>query len=118
MTEVIITGAIGIITSVISGTTSWILARRKYNSEVDGTLIENMQKSLEFYQKLSDDNKRRLDNSLQENKEMKKELDALKIQVLKLATTICTDLSCQLRTKDYSTLNITTDEEVQDDQSS
>ena len=42
MTEILVTGGVGIVSSIISGWVSWILARRKYNSEVDGTLIENM----------------------------------------------------------------------------
>ena len=40
---ILITGGVGIITTVISGWTSWFFARRKYNSEVDNNLIENMQ---------------------------------------------------------------------------
>lgn len=45
---ILITGGVGIITTVISGWTSWFFARRKYNSEVDNNLIKNMQQSLEF----------------------------------------------------------------------
>ena len=64
---ILITGGVGIITTVISGWTSWFFARRKYNSEVDNNLIENMQQSLEFYKKLSDDNENRLDEVLKRN---------------------------------------------------
>jgi hypothetical protein len=39
MMDVLITGTIGIVSSIISGWASWIFARRKYNSEVDGNLI-------------------------------------------------------------------------------
>lgn len=67
MTEILITGGVGIVSSIISGWASWIFARKKYNSEVDGNLIENMQKSLEFYENLSDDNKGRLDKALEDN---------------------------------------------------
>lgn len=67
MTEILITGGVGIVSSIISGWASWIFARKKYNSEVDGNLIENMQKSLEFYENLSDDNKDRLDKALEDN---------------------------------------------------
>ena len=42
MNEVVITGIIGVISTIISGGTSWIFARRKYNSEVDNNLIANM----------------------------------------------------------------------------
>lgn len=118
MIEIIITGAIGLVTSVATGFTSWVFARKKYNSEVDSTLIENMQKSLEFYEHLSKDTREQLDSTLEdnndlrkkvqelenENKDLKKELDLIKNQLLKLTTTICTDLSCQIRKVDYTTL--------------
>ena len=47
--DVIITGIIGLITTVLSGWTSWFYTRKKYNSEVDNNLILNMKNSLEFY---------------------------------------------------------------------
>lgn len=130
MTDILITGGVGIISSIVSGWASWVFARKKYNSEVDGTLIENMQKSLEFYKNLSDDNEQRLDRVLEdnvalrqtveellrENKQLKKEIDTLKDQVIKITTTICTDLSCQIRSKDYSTLNMINDEKAKPEQ--
>lgn len=68
--EVIATGVIGLITTVISGWTSWVFARKKYNSEVDSQVISNMTDSLEFYKKLSDDTTERLDQVLKQNKEI------------------------------------------------
>lgn len=122
----LIIGVIGVASTIISSWVSWFLARKKYNSEVDGNLIENMQKSLEFYKNLSDDNEQRLekvleDNTalrkiveelLKENKQLKRELDVIKDQVIKITTTICTDLSCQLRSKDFSTLTNDSNEET------
>lgn len=127
MTEILITGGVGIVSSIISGWASWIFARKKYNSEVDGNLIENMQKSLEFYKNLSDDNEQRLDKVLEdnvalrqtveellkENKQLKREIDTLKDQVIKITTTICTDLSCQIRSKDFTTLAKESNEEIE-----
>lgn len=94
---ILITGGVGIITTVISGWTSWFFARRKYNSEVDNNLIENMQQSLEFYKKLSDDNKNRLDEVLKRNAELEQEIEDLRKQMFSLMNSICTDLTCQLR---------------------
>lgn len=68
--EVIATGIIGLFTTIVSGWTSWIFARKKYNSEVDSQVIANMKESLDFYKQLSDDNKERLDQVLQQNKEI------------------------------------------------
>lgn len=102
---ILITGGVGIITTVISGWTSWFFARRKYNSEVDNNLIENMQQSLEFYEKLSDDNKSRLDEVLERNAELEQEIKDLRKQMFSLMNSICTDLTCQLRKRNLNLFN-------------
>ena len=102
---ILITGGVGIITTVISGWTSWFFARRKYNSEVDNNLIENMQQSLEFYKKLSDDNKNRLDEVLKRNAELEQEIRDLRKQMFSLMNSICTDLTCQLRKRSSNLFN-------------
>lgn len=102
---ILITGGVGIITTVISGWTSWFFARRKYNSEVDNNLIENMQQSLEFYKKLSDDNENRLDEVLKRNAELEQEIKDLRKQMFSLMNSICTDLTCQLRKRNLSLFN-------------
>lgn len=101
---IIITGAIGLLTTLISGWTSWFFARKKYNSEVDGNLIANMKESLEFYKHLSDDNKKRLDEALKRSDYLEEEVKELRKQVLNLMTIMCTDLSCQLRKGDYKVI--------------
>lgn len=102
---ILITGGVGIITTVISGWTSWFFARRKYNSEVDNNLIENMQQSLEFYRKLSDDNKDRLDEVLKRNAELEQEIEDLRKQMFSLMNSICTDITCQLRKRNLNLFN-------------
>lgn len=101
---IIITGAIGLLTTLISGWTSWFFARKKYNSEVDGNLIANMKESLEFYKQLSDDNKKRLDEALKRSDYLEEEIKELRKHVLNLMTVMCTDLSCQLRKGDYKVI--------------
>lgn len=102
---ILITGGVGIITTVISGWTSWFFARRKYNSEVDNNLIENMQQSLEFYKKLSDDNKNRLDEVLKRNAELEQEIRDLRKQMFSLMNSICTGLTYQLRKGNLNLFN-------------
>ena len=106
--EVLITGILGIITSIISGWVSYFFTRKKYNSEVDLNLIEKMQGSLDFYTKLSEDNKRILDETLTKLEESEKrnnaledEIRELRNQMFTLMTQICTDLSCNAR-KSYT----------------
>lgn len=98
---ILITALIGIVTTFTSGFTAWFFARKKYNSEVDNNLIKNMQDSLEFYKKLSDDNKSRLDEVLKRNENLEEEVKELRQQVMGLMTSICTDLSCQIRKRSY-----------------
>lgn len=98
---ILITALIGIVTTFTSGFTAWFFARKKYNSEVDNNLIKNMQDSLEFYKKLSDDNKSRLDEVLKRNENLEEEVKELRQQVMGLMASICTDLSCQIRKGNY-----------------
>ena len=48
---ILITGGKGIVTTVASGFTSWFFTRKKYNSEVDNNVIQNMKESLDFYKR-------------------------------------------------------------------
>lgn len=98
---ILITAGVGFLTTIVSGWTSWFFARKKYNSEVDNNLIKNMNESLEFYTRLSEDNKLRLDRALSRNEELEKEVKELRQQVMGLMTSICTDLSCQIRKGNY-----------------
>ena len=43
MIDLLINGGIAIVTSIVT----WILARRKYNVEVDGNELNNIQKQLD-----------------------------------------------------------------------
>lgn len=103
--DVLITGAVGVVSSIISAWTSWFFARKKYNSEVDNNLIENMQDSLNFYKQLSDDNRKRLDDVLKRNEDLEKEVKELKKQMFNLMSSICVDLTCQVRKREFNLFN-------------
>ena len=97
--QVIVTGVVGLITTVTSGWVSWLFAKKKYNAEVDTNLIENMQKSLDFYMKLSDDNKARLEEALKRNDVLEGEVRDLRKQMFELMNNICYDMTCELRSR-------------------
>lgn len=86
-----------ILAPIITGFASWLMAKKKYYSEVDSTVIANMKESLDFYKQLSDDNRERLQNVLDKNEQLEKEISELKSQMLKLAMNICMDLTCRNR---------------------
>ena len=104
--DILITGGIGLVTTIVSGWASWFFARKKYNSEVDSNLIKNMQESLEFYKQLSDDNRERLEDVLKRNEELEKEVKKFNERLLNIMTTICVDLSCQVRKRDFKLFNV------------
>lgn len=111
MIDILMTAGVGLITTIVSSWSTWVFARKKYNSEVDHNVIDNMKESLEFYEKLSNDNKARLAEALEENKKLRedlnivleenrtlrKDIDDIKNQMIKLTTSICYDLSCKMR---------------------
>lgn len=103
----------GIVTNIVTGFSSWFFTRRKYNGEVKANEISNMQASLEFYKKLSDDNNERLEDLLESNKELREQnsrleakcnkleekMDDMKSYFLRLADQICLNTNCKIRTK-------------------
>ena len=102
---IIITAAIGIVTSFTSSWVSWFFTRKKYSAEVDETIIHNMKESLEFYKTLSNDNKDRLDSMIKRNEELEEEMKDLRRQVNTLMNYMCVDLTCQLRKRNLNLFN-------------
>lgn len=95
--EVLLTGIVGMITTIVSGWTSWFFCKKKYNAEVDNSVILNMQESLKFYTQLSDDTRERLEESLKEKQRLEDEVKELRSEVLRFMSTVCYNMSCQLR---------------------
>lgn len=95
--EIIILIVTNILAPVITGFATWLMAKKKYNSEVDNTVIGNMKESLEFYKQLSDDNKQRLSEILKKNEQLEKEMSDLRTQMMTLTLNICMDLTCKNR---------------------
>ena len=77
-----------VIAGVLSSVVTWLLSKKKYNTEVDNNIIANMQKSLEFYKTLADDYKKRLEEEIrghnEEVAEVKKESAELRQENLEL----------------------------------
>lgn len=100
--EIIVLIVTNILAPIITGFATWLMAKKKYNSEVDNTVIGNMKESLEFYKQLSDDNRVRLAEVLKKNDQLEKEISELKTQMLNLMMNICMDLTCKKRIIDQS----------------
>ena len=94
---ILITGCIGLITTIVSGWASWFITRKKYNAEVDQTLVQNMKSSLDFYKQLSDDNRERLQEVLKRNDELEEEIKKLRDQMFSIMSQICLSVQCPAR---------------------
>lgn len=95
----LITGTIGIITTAASAFISWVFAKKKYYTEVDHNVIENLEKSLEFYEKLSTHNQEKLKELMEENKALRREIDELRKQLQEITTNLYLDESYKNRVK-------------------
>lgn len=102
---ILITGAVGMMTTIVSGFTSYIFTRKKYISEVDSNYIKNMEKSLEFYQKITESNEKKLEHILKENENMSNELVELKSTINSIVDKICMNTTCPTRYIDPNILN-------------
>lgn len=91
---ILITGGIGLITTIVSGWTSWFFARKKYNTEVDSNEIENLKKSLEFYESIVKDNNRKLQFYIDLAENNRIEVYRLKGVIHRLLNNSCLDNGC------------------------
>ena len=91
---ILITGGVGIITSVVSSGTAWFFARKKYNTEVDSNEIENLKKSLEFYESIVKDNNKKLQFYIDLAEDNRIEVYRLKGVIHRLLNNSCLDNGC------------------------
>jgi len=91
---ILITGGIGLITTIVSGWTSWFFARKKYNTEVDSNEIENLKKSLEFYESIVKDNNKKLQFYIDLAENNRIEVYRLKGVIHRLLNNSCLDNGC------------------------
>lgn len=91
---ILITGGIGLVTTIVSSCTSWFFARKKYNTEVDSNEIENLKKSLEFYESIVKDNNKKLQFYIDLAENNRIEVYRLKGVIHRLLNNSCLDGEC------------------------
>lgn len=104
---VIITACIGVVTTFCSGLFTWLFSKKKYNAEVDSNVIENLKRSIEVYETMIRDLQKRLDFYVNIAEENRVEMYRVKNVMLQLLDNVCTDKTCMNR-KYY------TDEEIKE----
>lgn len=97
--EVLITGIIGLVTTIVTNVLTFVFSRRKYNAGVDHDTIDNMKNALQFYENAIESNNRTLtdvlfksENLAKVNAQLLLEVQNLKIQVEILTQIIKTEL--------------------------
>lgn len=100
MMGVLGTGLISVVSIIVSSFVTFFFTRKKYHAEVDVTLVDKMEKSLDFYRHLSDDNRVRLEEVVKRNNELATEVSTLRKQVMDLTMNICMDLTCVNRIRE------------------
>ena len=86
--NIIITPIVSVICSAVTGVITWLLSRKKYITEVDHNIIENMEGSLDFYEKLSASNSRILQEILDKYEKVAQTNVELLLEVQNLNTQI------------------------------
>lgn len=100
---IIISSIVGVISSTVTGFVTFFQTKKKYYAEVDSNLIQNLHEALEFYKNISDDNKKRLEELSEKNKQLEKEVGELRDKVFTLMENVCYKYSCTVREKELST---------------
>lgn len=94
---ILITGGIGLLTTIVSSWASYFFARKKYNTEVDSNEIENLKKSLEFYEEIVRDNNKKLQFYIDLAENNRIEVYRLKGMIHRLLNNSCLDNGCVKR---------------------
>lgn len=86
--DLIVTSIIGVVCTGLSSLITWLLTRRKYNTEVEHNNIENMGGSLEFYERLTASNNKILAEVLEKSEKLAQTNVELLIEVQNLRAQI------------------------------
>ena len=96
-TETIIVAIVGVITSALSSWFSWGLSKKKYNSEVKASELDNLKKSLEFYESIVNDNNKKLTFYIKLAEDNRVEVYRLKGTIFNILNSACLDKGCSER---------------------
>ena len=86
--DLLLTSIIGVVCTGLSSLITWLFTRRKYNTEVEHNSIENMEGSLEFYEKLTASSNKILAEVLEKSEKLAQSNVELLIEVQNLRAQI------------------------------
>jgi peptidoglycan hydrolase CwlO-like protein len=88
MSSEIITALVGLFCTTVSSIVTFILTRRKYNTEVDSQQIKNMDESFEIYKKVMNEamatQNTKIELLQRENENLRNQVNRLQAQIISL----------------------------------
>jgi uncharacterized membrane protein (DUF106 family) len=88
MDSVIVTSLVGLFCSVVTSIITFILTKKKYNTEVEAQQIQNMKDSFEVYKKMMEDavaaQNKKIEMLQKENDNLRSQLNQLQTQMLNI----------------------------------
>lgn len=99
---IILTGIIGLVSTIVGSWSSYIFTKRKYNAEVDGAKIDNLKQIIDIQNEQIKNLSERLDIVLDRNKQLEQEVVDVRRQMFNLMSNICLDLTCSHRLTEVS----------------
>lgn len=86
--DLVVTSIIGVVCTGLSSLITWLFTRKKYITEVDHNNIENMEGSLEFYERLTASSNKILAEVLEKSEKLAQSNVELLIEVQNLRAQI------------------------------
>lgn len=84
----IVMALVGVVCSAISSVVTFLLTRRKYNSEVDSQVVENVKNAFEAYKKVMEETitsqEKKIERLQSENDYLKKQFEMMQNQLVTL----------------------------------
>lgn len=95
----------GVFCTIISSIVTFIMTRRKYNTEVDSQQIKNMSDSFDLYKKMQQETSKaqndKIDRLQNENNDLRLQVSQLQMQMINILGSICLDSTCKLRKMNF-----------------
>lgn len=106
MSTQIVMAIVGLICSIIASLVTFLLTRKKYNTEVDSQKIKNMSDSFDVHKKMMDEifktQNKKLEMLERENNDLRAQVSQLQMQMLNILGSICLDATCKLRKMNFT----------------
>ena len=115
---------VGLICTIITSLVTFLLTKKKYNTEVDSQRIKNMSDSFDLYKKVQSETlksqkelleatisaqnrtiealKQKVDEGQKENQDLRQQVSQLQMQMINILGNICLDATCKLRKMNFT----------------